>query len=66
MSASQSSPLLSKDEEKWPVSQQQTVIVVTRTYQEQQSKRRKKIAVSVFVSVVIVAWLFWALSVIFK
>jgi hypothetical protein len=30
------SPLLGrKDEEKWPVQQNQAVVVVTRTYQEQ-------------------------------
>ena len=52
-----------KDEDKWPVSQQQTIVVVTRTYQEQQSRRRKKIGIALLIIVFLMAWLFWALKI---
>ena len=56
--SSPSSPLLKgRDEERWPVAQQQTVVVMTRTYSEQQANQWKKIAFSLFCFVLLALWL---------
>lgn len=56
------SPLLDKDEEKWPVSQKQNVIVVTRTHQEQKTKQRRKIAILVAILLFIIGWVVFLIS----